>query len=132
MKFLIMDFFSKCDQIWGKLRIWPHFLKKSVMENFIFLYSEGRKQGFFKQFQFWSNFFSWFCSLTVAGKLPLHSAILMKAIKMLPVSPNREKSWIMSLLKNSALIWYRHFLTLCFLLQITIAKIGEKSPFKMC
>ena len=30
------DFFSKCDQIRKKLRIWSHLLKKSLMENFIF------------------------------------------------------------------------------------------------
>ena len=32
----IMDFFSKCDQIHSKLRIWSHLLMKSLMENFIF------------------------------------------------------------------------------------------------
>ena len=31
MKFLIKDFFSKCDQIGRKPRIWSHFLKKSLM-----------------------------------------------------------------------------------------------------
>ena len=36
MKFSITDFFSKCDQMSSKLRIWSHLLKKSVMENFIF------------------------------------------------------------------------------------------------
>ena len=36
MKFSITDFFSKCDQIRRKLRIWSHLLTKSVMENFIF------------------------------------------------------------------------------------------------
>ena len=36
MKFSIKDFFSKCDQICSKLRIWSHLLKKSLMENFIF------------------------------------------------------------------------------------------------
>ena len=36
MKFSITDFFSKCDQIHSKLRIWSHLLKKSVTENFIF------------------------------------------------------------------------------------------------
>ena len=36
MKFSIKDFFSKCDQIRSFLRIWSHFLKKSLMENFIF------------------------------------------------------------------------------------------------
>ena len=36
MKFSIKDFFSKCDQFRRKLRIWSHFVKKSLMENFIF------------------------------------------------------------------------------------------------
>ena len=36
MKFPIKNFFSKCDQICIKLRIWSHFLKKFLMENFIF------------------------------------------------------------------------------------------------
>ena len=36
MKFSIIDFFSKCDQIRRKLWIWSHLLKKSLMENFIF------------------------------------------------------------------------------------------------
>ena len=30
------DFFSKCDQIPKKLRIWSHLVKKSLMENVIF------------------------------------------------------------------------------------------------
>ena len=28
------DFFSKCDQIHRKLQIWPHLLKKFLMERF--------------------------------------------------------------------------------------------------
>ena len=36
MKFFVKDFFSKCDQIRRKLRIWSHLLRKSLMENFIF------------------------------------------------------------------------------------------------
>ena len=36
MKFSIKDFFSECDQIRRKLRIWSHLLKKSLMENFTF------------------------------------------------------------------------------------------------
>ena len=35
MKFPIEDFFSKCDQICRKPRIWSHSLKKSLMENLI-------------------------------------------------------------------------------------------------
>ena len=36
IKFSIKDFFSKCDQIRRKLRIWSYLLKKSSMENFFF------------------------------------------------------------------------------------------------
>ena len=36
MKFLIKDFFSKCDQLRRKLRAWWHLLKKSLMTEFIF------------------------------------------------------------------------------------------------
>ena len=36
MTFSVKDFFSKCDQIRMKLRIWLHLLKKSLMENVIF------------------------------------------------------------------------------------------------
>ena len=39
-KFFIKDFFSKCDQIRRKLRIWSHLLKKFQMKNLIFLCSE--------------------------------------------------------------------------------------------
>ena len=40
MKFSIKDFFSKCDQIRNFLWILSHLLKKSLMENFIFLCSD--------------------------------------------------------------------------------------------
>ena len=36
-KFSIKDFFGKCDQIRRKLQIWSRLLRKSLMENFIFL-----------------------------------------------------------------------------------------------
>ena len=36
MKFAIKDFFSKCDQIRRKLRIWSQLLKNYLMGNFIF------------------------------------------------------------------------------------------------
>ena len=41
MKFSIEDFFNKCDQICKKLRVWSHLLEKSLIENFIFLYSKN-------------------------------------------------------------------------------------------
>ena len=37
IEFSFKDFFSKCDQIHKKLRIWSHLLKKSLMGNFIFV-----------------------------------------------------------------------------------------------
>ena len=39
VKFSIKDFFSKYDPIRSLLRIWSHLLKKSLMENCIFLCS---------------------------------------------------------------------------------------------
>ena len=39
MKFSIKDFFSKCDLIRRKLRIWSRLLKKSLMENFFFFWA---------------------------------------------------------------------------------------------
>ena len=36
IKFYIQDFFSKCDQIPKKRRIWSHLLKKSLIENIVF------------------------------------------------------------------------------------------------
>ena len=39
MKFSHKDFFSKCDQILSFPCIWSHLLKKSLVENFIFLCS---------------------------------------------------------------------------------------------
>ena len=36
MQFSINYFFSKCEQIRRRLRIWSHVLKKSFMENCIF------------------------------------------------------------------------------------------------
>ena len=40
MKFSIKSFFSRSDQIRSFLRIWSYLLKKSLMENLIFLFSE--------------------------------------------------------------------------------------------
>ena len=36
MKFSIVDFFSKCDQIRSILQIWSYLLKNFLMENLIF------------------------------------------------------------------------------------------------
>ena len=45
MKFSIKNFFSKCDQIRKKLRIWSLLLKKSLMENFIFCATNQSRKG---------------------------------------------------------------------------------------
>ena len=37
MKFLIKEFFSKCNQIRRKRWIWSHLLKKSLIENFVYV-----------------------------------------------------------------------------------------------
>ena len=52
IKFFIKKFFSKCDRIRRKLRIWSHLLKKFLTENFIFcamspLHTAGLKPGTF-------------------------------------------------------------------------------------
>ena len=44
IKFSIEDFFSKQDQIHRKLRIWSYLVKKSLMENFIFLQWSWQKK----------------------------------------------------------------------------------------
>ena len=49
MKLSIKDFFSKCDQIRRKRRIWSHLLQKSLMENFIF-YAVSLKSVIFPNF----------------------------------------------------------------------------------
>ena len=36
IKFSIKDFFSKCEQIRRKFRVWSYILEKSLMENFSF------------------------------------------------------------------------------------------------
>ena len=37
IKFYVKDFFSKCDQMRRKLRIWSHLLNEFLMENFTFI-----------------------------------------------------------------------------------------------
>ena len=49
LKFSIKDLFSKWDQICSFLRIWSHLLKKSLMENFILLYSDMRTRISFEE-----------------------------------------------------------------------------------
>ena len=63
MKFFVKDFFGKCDQIRSFLRICSHLLKKSLMENFIFLCSVSHNTSsssflnFFKRKFFFYNLF---------------------------------------------------------------------------
>ena len=80
MKFSIKNFFSKCDQVRGKLRIWSYLLKISLMENFIscvlisilyFYISYGSFEFLKFQHVMLENYFSrsYFSSLLVVGLL---------------------------------------------------------------
>ena len=61
MKFSIMNFFSKCDQICMELQIWSWLLKKSLMENYIFCavsysnMSDTRNNSFFQRVRTFSH-----------------------------------------------------------------------------
>ena len=56
------DFFSKCNPIRRKLRIWSHLLKKSLIENFIFCAVTTQKMKFpVKNFVKNVNKFADFC-----------------------------------------------------------------------
>ena len=83
MKFSIKDFFSKCDQIRRNLRIWSHLPKKSLMENFIFLYSTNLSflNNIFSKFeleykhprkpiQIWNKVFARFYTHTISNSAP--------------------------------------------------------------
>ena len=63
MRFSIKDFFSKCNQIRRKMRIWWHLLKKSLMENFIFcaVASTCAFSSFFKRLCWHWNFLRCLC-----------------------------------------------------------------------
>ena len=81
MKFSIEDFFSKCDQIPRKLRIWSHLLKKSLLENFIFravtltIFAKKCLTGFCKHLCYYS-YSSWlFYIFPVFQQLRLFSSI---------------------------------------------------------
>ena len=54
-KFPIKEFFSKCDQVRRKLRIWSHLLKKYLMENFIFCTVIALHASRLLYWPFWSN-----------------------------------------------------------------------------
>ena len=61
MKFSIKDFFSICERIRRKLRIWSHLLRKSLMENFIFCAVLIHSSIIWK-FHYWhclNNYLSW-------------------------------------------------------------------------
>ena len=65
MKFSIEGFFGKCEQIRGKLRIWPQLLKKSLIEKFIFCAVNNR--GFRKA--------ALDCNSLISLSIPLESLI---------------------------------------------------------
>ena len=72
-KFTIRDFFSKCDQTRRFLRIWSHFLKKFLMENFLFCAVV---------------FALWSCFLVNSWR-----GVYMKKSRLLPDQPSALVSW---------------------------------------
>ena len=84
MKFSIKAFFSKCDQIHRKRRIWSHLLKKSLMKNFIFCAVQNillrlAKFQFFKRLTFKLNYYY----LIQANNLMMHSYFLIYPLHVL-------------------------------------------------
>ena len=70
-KFSIKDFFSKWDQIYRKLQIWSHLLKKSITErfNFFFCAVKDAIQGIMLISDI-VNFFTWpICALQIRNWL---------------------------------------------------------------
>ena len=57
MQFSIKDFISKCDQIRRKLRVWSHLLKKSLMENCIFVWCSLKTTNISLNTAFWQTSF---------------------------------------------------------------------------
>ena len=57
MQFTIKDFISKCDQIRRKLRIWSYLLKKSLMENCIFVQCSLKTTNISLNTAFWQTSF---------------------------------------------------------------------------
>ena len=47
MKFSAKNFFSKCDQIGRKLRIWSHLLKKFLIESLLVIQSVTKRNYYF-------------------------------------------------------------------------------------
>ena len=75
-KFSIKGFFSKCEQIHNKLRIWSHLRKKSLMENFIFcaVYWSRKVKNTCSPVPLvtWINFMWFYCTNTLSWSAPLH------------------------------------------------------------
>ena len=76
MKFSIKDFFSKCDQIRKKLRIWSHLLKKSIMENFLFCAVVAAREGSIWDYYFWLGVTSFASQSVISKKIPWSSMSL--------------------------------------------------------
>ena len=97
------DFFSKCDQIRSKLRIWSHILKKFLMENLIFLCSVGHFQRDGYVLPYGSSFltFRFTFKYILARHSSHHNVIFF--IPFLFFKTWRQKA--MSILKKSSVKW---------------------------
>ena len=101
MESSIKDFFSKCDQIRRKLRIWSYLLKKSLMESFIFCLV--RKQEYHQPNLWHFNSVMWFVFLLLMY-LPVLclSWFSFHRIYFFPIKKKNPKALSLPLLK----IWF--------------------------
>ena len=84
MKFSIKDFFSECDQIRRKLRIWSHLLKNYLMESFIFCAVTNTRGVIRKPLSIFSKapfqMFDWFSSKIVPSIMFTYLANIFQSI----------------------------------------------------
>ena len=78
MKFLIKDFFSKCNQIPRKLRIWSHLLKKSLFVLCKHFYSLN----LFFIYIIHLFYFFYFCSIIFMKYLPFWDCVFYHISKI--------------------------------------------------
>ena len=108
MNFPIEDFFSKCDQTRRKLRIWSHLMKKSLMENFLFLRSDNPQASFMNHVCFSiicvaMTRLSWCAVTEMWGEKHINNVCLWKLTKVVTgasvniflCSSNKSDMWLL-------------------------------------
>ena len=105
MKFSINDFFSKCDQIFRKLRIWSHLLKKCLMKSFIFcaVWTLTSVRSFSSFYPIWDFYFSAEVPKQKKNQNLGFSMALFATDKLLVCAPR----WKETFPSFPDIIWYR-------------------------